>query len=104
VPSSQTSCPSVNGLKWCCPFLRSVYFLVIACARLIAVWAWSRRVFRWAMRCSISGMFVIWFGFSRIRGVKPIKRSKGVCPVVVLGQELCAYWAIGSHCAQLSCW
>jgi hypothetical protein len=56
VPSNQTSCPSVKGWKLRCPFFRSVYFFVIVCARHIEVCARSRSVFRWAMRCSISGI------------------------------------------------
>ena len=38
-----------------------------------------------------------------IMGVKPINSSKGVKPVVELGQELCTNWARGSQVAQLSC-
>ena len=59
VPSSHTCCPSMNSQKWHCPFFRSVYFCVMAWARLMAVWARSLRVFRWAIWCSISGMFVV---------------------------------------------
>jgi hypothetical protein len=103
VPSSHTCCPSANGRKWRCPFLRSAYFCVIACARLMAVWAWSHRVFRWAIRCSISGRFVICWLFL-IHGVNSMRRSNGVCPVVALGHELWTYWAIGSHLAQSCCW
>ena len=90
VPSSHTCCPLANGRKWRCPFFRSAYFCVIAWARLMAVWARSRSVFRWAIRCSISGMFVVCW-LSLIRGVNPMRRSNGVCPVVVLGHELWTY-------------
>jgi hypothetical protein len=69
----------------------------------MAVWARSLRVFRWAIRYSISGRFVVCW-LSLIRGVNPIRRSNGVCPVVALGHELWTYWAIGSHLAQSSCW
>jgi hypothetical protein len=88
VPSSHTCCPSVKGQKWHSPFFRSTYFCVIACARLMAVWARSRSIFRWAIRCSISGMFVVCW-LSLMRGVNPMRRSNGVCLVVVLGHELC---------------
>ena len=104
VPSSHTCCPLVNGRKWHCPFLRSVYFWVITCARRMAVWVWSQSVLRWAMRCSISGMFVICCWFSLMHGMNPMRRSNGVCLVVVLGHELWTYWAIGSHFVQSSCW
>ena len=104
VPSSHTCWPSVNGQKWHCPFFLSAYFWVIVCAHLMAIWAWSRRVFRWAIQCSILGMFVVCCWFSVMRGVNPIRRSNGVCPVVILGHKLWTYWATGSHLAQSSCW
>src|SRR6266702_3309742 len=89
--------PWAYGVKLVLPLsaMRHCMCLIHSCALLRASFiSWSR---------SLTLGTIVLFSSHVVLGSLPMSNLNGEFFVVMLGQELCANWAIGSRSAQLSC-